>query len=311
MTTQPGWCGACRSRSNPQWADAKLVTRCSTRSTSMNDCDFTTIYDATKFSLLNDNIYFLYVVFNKCRLFCFFCRISRCSMTDSEASLHWAVQCSERLCRRYAKRGFRADDTSVGLRGFTTTVVCRVNAAARNVPPMMIYRRRRLNPNSHFGAPPGTVIERSDNGWMTKELFLVWIKNFHNHVKSSPANPGLLILDGHYSHTRNMAAIDWEDGIAHYEKLENILTELDSFIQPRRIYDLDEKGCRQTLHHQQSVIAVKPTFSCQWARWKCYHCCLCRRCMSHYPSNDPERFLMVSCMYIFYHCKAYSSFWRQ
>ena len=45
--------------------------------------------------------------------------------------------------------------------------------------------------------------------------------------------------------------------IDHFEKLENILTELDSFIQPRRIYDLDEKGCRRTLHHQQSVISVK------------------------------------------------------
>ena len=96
-----------------------------------------------------------------------------------------------------------------GERGFTTTVVCCVSAAARNVPPMMIYRRRRLNTNIHVGAPPGTVIERSDNGWMTKELFLVWIKHFHNHVKWTSGNPGLVILDGHYSHTRNLEAIDF------------------------------------------------------------------------------------------------------
>ena len=61
---------------------------------------------------------------------------------------------------------------------------------------------------------------------MTKELFLVWIKHFHNHVKWTSDNPGLLILDGHYSHTRNMAAIDLarEDGIDNFEKLENILS---------------------------------------------------------------------------------------
>ena len=29
------------------------------------------------------------------------------------------------------------------------------------------------------------------------------------HVKWSPDKPGLLILDGHYSHTRNLEAIDY------------------------------------------------------------------------------------------------------
>ena len=72
-----------------------------------------------------------------------------------------------------------------------------------------------MNQTMQVGAPPGTVVERSDSGWMTKELFLVWIKHFHAHVKWSPDKPGLLILDGHYSHTRNLEAIDFarENGI--------------------------------------------------------------------------------------------------
>ena len=57
-------------------------------------------------------------------------------------------------------------------RGFTTAVVCCVSAAGNYIPPMM-----------PVGAPPGTVLERSDSRWMTKELFLVWIQPFHSHVK--------------------------------------------------------------------------------------------------------------------------------
>ena len=79
----------------------------------------------------------------------------------------------------------------------------------------MIYKRRRMNQIMHVGATPRTVIERSDSGWMTKELFLAWIKHFHAHVKWSPDKPGVLILDGHHSHTRNLEAIDFarENGI--------------------------------------------------------------------------------------------------
>ena len=102
-----------------------------------------------------------------------------------------------------------------GEHGFTTTVVCCVSAAGNYIPPMMIYKRRRLSQTMQVGAPPETVLERSDSGWMTKELFLVWIQHFHSHVKWSPDKPGLLILDGHYSHTRNLEAIDFarENGI--------------------------------------------------------------------------------------------------
>ena len=102
-----------------------------------------------------------------------------------------------------------------GERGFTTTVVCSMNAVGDYIPPMMIYKRKRLHQNMLIGAAPGTVFERSDSGWMTRELFLSWIKHFQGHVHWSPEKPGLLILDGHYSHTRNLEAIDFarENGI--------------------------------------------------------------------------------------------------
>lgn len=37
---------------------------------------------------------------------------------------------------------------------------------------------------------------------MTEELFVVFLKHFHNHIKSTNENPYLLILDNLSSHLR-------------------------------------------------------------------------------------------------------------
>lgn len=41
----------------------------------------------------------------------------------------------------------------------------------------------------------------------------------------------------------------------YFRKLEDILDTLDLKNKPGRIFNIDEKGCRLTLHHQQSVLA--------------------------------------------------------
>jgi len=43
----------------------------------------------------------------------------------------------------------------------------------------------------------------------------------------------------------------------HFSKLKDTLENMRLLDQPHRIYNLDEKGCRLALHHQQSVIAKK------------------------------------------------------
>ncbi|XP_030753168.1 uncharacterized protein LOC115880172 [Sitophilus oryzae] len=45
--------------------------------------------------------------------------------------------------------------------------------------------------------------------------------------------------------------------IDHFNKLENILRALDIKNSPERIFNIDEKGCRLTLHHGQRVLAKK------------------------------------------------------
>ena len=41
----------------------------------------------------------------------------------------------------------------------------------------------------------------------------------------------------------------------HFSKLRRVLMEKDFMTKPERIYNIDEKGCRLTVHHQQTVLA--------------------------------------------------------
>ncbi|GFN85608.1 tigger transposable element-derived protein 1-like [Plakobranchus ocellatus] len=43
----------------------------------------------------------------------------------------------------------------------------------------------------------------------------------------------------------------------HFTKLDQAIIDLDLFDKPDRIFNLDEKGCCLSLHHQQRVIALK------------------------------------------------------
>lgn len=43
----------------------------------------------------------------------------------------------------------------------------------------------------------------------------------------------------------------------YFEKLERVLDELGLKNKPQSIYNMDEKGCRLTIHHQQTVLALK------------------------------------------------------
>ncbi|XP_065642522.1 uncharacterized protein LOC136074146 [Hydra vulgaris] len=72
-------------------------------------------------------------------------------------------------------------------RGNSVTAVVCVSAAGFYVPPMLIYKRKRMKPEITNGAPPGTVFNTQEKGWMSNEV--------------------LLILDGHVTHSKNLAAI--------------------------------------------------------------------------------------------------------
>ncbi|KAJ4448020.1 hypothetical protein ANN_10030 [Periplaneta americana] len=58
------------------------------------------------------------------------------------------------------------------------------------------------------GTPLGTIAARHPSGWIQLSIFTEWLRHFIHHVHASADDLVVLILDGHYPHTRNMDGIN-------------------------------------------------------------------------------------------------------
>lgn len=92
-------------------------------------------------------------------------------------------------------------------RGSLITIVFCMSAAGIFVPPMFIFPRKKLSDTVMRGAPVGSIGKPHPSGWIQAFLFTQWFQNFVENVKPTEAPPVLLILDGHYSHTKNIELI--------------------------------------------------------------------------------------------------------
>ena len=89
-------------------------------------------------------------------------------------------------------------------RGESVTSVECVSAAGWYIPPMLIYKRKRMKGEMTYGAPPECVFSTQEKGWMSNDGFLVWLKHFISIVKPSKTAKVVLILDGHVTHAKNL-----------------------------------------------------------------------------------------------------------
>ena len=72
------------------------------------------------------------------------------------------------------------------------------NAAGKALDPVIIFGGKNMQSTwKSDKALPKTYYRRSDNGWMTTEIFLGWFQKFSEEVKERPL---LLIYDGHLTH---------------------------------------------------------------------------------------------------------------
>lgn len=93
-------------------------------------------------------------------------------------------------------------------RGALITVIFCMSAAGNFVPPLVIFPRKNMNIQLMKGAPPGSVGVAHPSGWVQSHIFTQWFSHFIQYTKPTQESPLLLILDGHYSHTRNIDVID-------------------------------------------------------------------------------------------------------
>lgn len=93
-------------------------------------------------------------------------------------------------------------------RGALITVVTCMNAAGVYVPPLIVFPRINMKAELLDGTPPGTIAATHPSGWIQLPIFTDWLHHFIKFVKPTREDPVVLILDGHYSHTRNLSVID-------------------------------------------------------------------------------------------------------
>lgn len=91
-----------------------------------------------------------------------------------------------------------------------------MSASGVYMPPMLVFPRKKKQIEFDLGLPPGSWAEVHSTGWMTAQLFLVWLKRFVTFSKASKDFPVLLILDGHSTHTKSLETIDYarENGVS-------------------------------------------------------------------------------------------------
>ena len=65
--------------------------------------------------------------------------------------------------------------TNSGERGVTTTIVACCNAVGNYVPPMMIIKRKNKKLLLTDYAPPGTLNEVTENGWIDATSFMAYL----------------------------------------------------------------------------------------------------------------------------------------
>lgn len=71
------------------------------------------------------------------------------------------------------------------------------NAVGQMIPPMILFKGKRKKEEWLDNLPAGTVIEMTDKGSMTTQVFVKWI---HHFAKYKPPGKVLLIFDGASSH---------------------------------------------------------------------------------------------------------------
>lgn len=82
--------------------------------------------------------------------------------------------------------------------GKNVTVLACMNATEQYIPPFVLFKGVRKRNDFLIGMPPGTKVVMTEKGWVTEEVFKLWLQHFNRYRTRGKV---ILILDGHASHT--------------------------------------------------------------------------------------------------------------
>ncbi|CAB3233470.1 unnamed protein product [Arctia plantaginis] len=92
-----------------------------------------------------------------------------------------------------AKKGAKRVHLQASEHAESVTIAGCVNALGTTIPPMVIFKGKRLKPELYDNLPQGSLVEKSAKGYMTNELFKIFLKHLSRYKSQGPC---LLIFDG-------------------------------------------------------------------------------------------------------------------
>jgi len=92
-------------------------------------------------------------------------------------------------------------------RGSLVTVINCVSPNGHFIPPLLVFPIKNLKQELMNGTPPGSVHACRPSWWIQSEISSQWFLHFISHTNLTKEDPVILVLDGHYSHTRNLEVI--------------------------------------------------------------------------------------------------------
>ena len=87
-----------------------------------------------------------------------------------------------------------------GERGTLVTMCLAVSATGNTVSPMFVFPRVKFYDHFIRDGPQGCIGAAHQSGWMTLEIFFVFIQHFARVAKPSKDKKVLLLLANHHSH---------------------------------------------------------------------------------------------------------------
>ncbi|CAK1599673.1 unnamed protein product [Parnassius mnemosyne] len=96
-----------------------------------------------------------------------------------------------------AQKGVKRVHTLASEHAENVTIVSCGNANGNTIPPMILFKGKRLKPEWEYNLPPGSLVAMTPKGSMNSETFVKWI---HHFAKFKTPGPCLLIFDGASSH---------------------------------------------------------------------------------------------------------------
>ena len=92
-------------------------------------------------------------------------------------------------------------------RRFLVTVVTRMGPSGQFIPLLLVSPGQDMKQERIIGIPPGSVHVCYLSWWIQRENFSQWFLHFIKHRNLTKEDPVILVLDGHYSDTRNLEVI--------------------------------------------------------------------------------------------------------